>query len=187
MQPFCGLCGGRNNIGYHRCAPDAPGNDAPVRTVESAILQETAQELTTLRARVKELEALLDTPEIIDFAKAVQLEAAHQRKRWGSEHDAGKTDADWFWLIGYLSGKALHNPPPDDCKCPTVNQALRRLGLTLRPEDELAPEGLTTWHLKSCVTEKKLHRIVTIAAAAANWHAATLGQTNMRPGIEPPR
>ena len=26
----------------------------------------------------------------------------------GSEHDAGKAPADWFWLVGYLAGKALH-------------------------------------------------------------------------------
>ena len=38
------------------------------------------------------------------------VEAAHQRMRWPSEKDAGKTDADWFWLIGYLAGKALHKP-----------------------------------------------------------------------------
>ena len=34
--------------------------------------------------------------------------------------------------------------------------------------------------------KKRLHRIITVAAAACNWHAAILGQTNMRPGIEPP-
>jgi len=175
MQPFCGLCGGRNNIGYHSCAPGASGNDPP------------EQELKKLRARVAELEALVNTPEIINFAKAVQLEAAHQRKRWGSEHDAGKTDADWFWLIGYLGGKALNNPPPPDgeCGCPTNNRALRALGITVTPELENTPEGLAICHLEKCRTEKKLHRIITIAAAAANWHAATLGKTNMRPGIDP--
>lgn len=108
-------------------------------------------EVTALRARVAELEAAINTPELHDFAKAVALEAAHQRKRWPSGHDAGKTDADWFWLIGYLSGKALHNPP-----------------------NEMAPH------------DAKLHRIVTIAAAAANWHAAVAGDhTAMRPGIDP--
>lgn len=95
------------------------------------------------RAEVERLTALLNTPEIVDFAKAVQIEAAHQRERWGSEHDAGKTDADWFWLIGYLAGKALHNPPTDDGRTPE---------------------------------EARLHRIITVAAAAANWHAATLAQ-----------
>lgn len=55
----------------------------------------------------KRLDALVNTPELHDFAKAVPLEAAHQRERWGSAHDAGKTPADWFWLIGFLGGKAL--------------------------------------------------------------------------------
>lgn len=181
MQPFCGLCGGRNNIGYHSCRPQEPGNGAEDRV--------DVQELAKLRARVAELEAKLNTPEIVDFAKAVELEAAHQRERWGSAHDAGKTDADWFWLIGYLSGKALHNPPPDTnaCGCPTNNQLLQALGITVPPEMAASADGLATGHLKRCFTEKKLHRIVTIAAAAANWHAAILGLTNMRPGIEPPR
>jgi hypothetical protein len=145
------------------------------------------RELARLRARVQELEAQINTPEIFDFAKAVQLEAVHQRERWGTDHDAGKTDADWFWLIGYLSGKALHNPPPESgCGCPTNTQLLQALGLTVPPELALSADGLATGHLKKCFTEKKLHRIVTIAAAAANWHAAILGKTNMRPGIEPP-
>lgn len=52
----------------------------------------------------------LATPEIHDFLKAVEREALHQRDRWGAEHDAGKTDADWFWLIGYLAGKAINKP-----------------------------------------------------------------------------
>lgn len=52
----------------------------------------------------------LNTPEIDDFFEAVKKEAAYQRMHWGSEHDGGKTNADWFWLIGYLAGKALHNP-----------------------------------------------------------------------------
>lgn len=76
--------------------------------------------------------AKLNTPEILDFAKAVNLEAAHQRERWGIEHDTEKTDADWFWLVGYLCGKALHLP------------------------------------------EKRLHHLITAAAALANWHFYTV-------------
>ena len=60
-----------------------------------------------LRQEVERLRAQLNTPELHDFGRAVVLEAAHQRERWSSEHDAGKTPADWFWLIGYLAGKAL--------------------------------------------------------------------------------
>lgn len=49
---------------------------------------------------------IINTPETADFMAGVPLEAAHQRERWGAEHDAGKTPFDWFWLIGYLSQKA---------------------------------------------------------------------------------
>lgn len=66
-------------------------------------------ELESRYAQITELRALLDTPEIEDFVKAVKLEAAHQIERWGTVDDRGKTPADWFWLVGYLAGKALHS------------------------------------------------------------------------------
>lgn len=63
-----------------------------------------------LQREVERLRAERDTPHTLDFIKAVELEALYQRERWAAEHDAGKTDADWFWLIGHLAGKALHKP-----------------------------------------------------------------------------
>ena len=59
-------------------------------------------------AEVARLDALINNPHTDDFLEAVRTEAAHQRERWGSEHDAGKGAPDWFWLLGYLGGKALH-------------------------------------------------------------------------------
>jgi len=56
----------------------------------------------------------LNTPEINDFATGVLREAAHQRERWGDQHDAEKTDEEWFWLFGYLAGKALHSAKAGD-------------------------------------------------------------------------
>lgn len=49
---------------------------------------------------------IINTPETADFVDGVKREAAHQRERWGSDHDGGKTPFDWFWLIGYLAQKA---------------------------------------------------------------------------------
>lgn len=66
------------------------------------------------RAEAARLTALINTPELIDFEKAVQIEAVHQRERWGTEHDEGKTAPDWFWLLGYLAGKALHSDKVGD-------------------------------------------------------------------------
>lgn len=56
--------------------------------------------------RCAQLEALLNTPVTDDFDRAVPLESAHQRYRWGNNHDEKKDAFDWFWLIGYLSQKA---------------------------------------------------------------------------------
>lgn len=64
----------------------------------------TAQELLDF---IESYDDLLNTPEIEDFDKAVPLESAHQVIRWGTAHDVGKNPEDWFWLIGYLAGKAL--------------------------------------------------------------------------------
>lgn len=95
---------------------------------------------------IERLRAIVDSPDPRNFIAASEAEARFQKMEWTS--DGGKSDADWFWLIGYLAGKALHNPGGD--------------------------------------TEKRLHRITTIAAAAANWHAAVLGDDSMRPGMSGP-
>ena len=60
-------------------------------------------------AEAQRLTDLINTPVYHDFAGAVVLEAAHQRNRWGQEHDDQKDSPDWFWLIGYLAGKALRS------------------------------------------------------------------------------
>lgn len=83
----CPHCGGSGHRGDVAAAPAVEVDDAMV-------------ELERLRA-------LINSPELHDFAKGVSLEATHQRERWGSDHDAGKEPQDWFWLVGYLGGKAL--------------------------------------------------------------------------------
>jgi hypothetical protein len=64
-------------------------------------------EARVLADEIRVLRAERDTPHTRDFVKALQLEALHQRERWGAEHDAGKAPQDWFWLLGYLAGKAV--------------------------------------------------------------------------------
>ena len=58
---------------------------------------------------VDKLRKLINTPEIDLFLRAVHLEAVHQVERWGTVNDRAKRPADWFWLVGYLAGKALHS------------------------------------------------------------------------------
>lgn len=59
------------------------------------------------KAEYERLHALLNTPELLDFVKGVQVEAAHQRERWGKQHDSTKSPEEWLWVVGYLAGKAL--------------------------------------------------------------------------------
>lgn len=90
--------------------------------------RETVLELVR---EVKRLRKLIWTPHTAEFLEAVRIEAAHQRDRWSDGHDRMKDDSDWYWLLGWLIGKAVH--AKDD-------------------------------------REKRLHHIVTSAAALLNWH-----------------
>lgn len=65
-------------------------------------------EKDTRDIEIERLNKIINTPQSGDFLRSVSIEAEHQRQRWRSEHDAGKAAADWFWLVGYLAGKALH-------------------------------------------------------------------------------
>lgn len=49
-----------------------------------------------------------DKPITEDFLQGVVAEKDHQVRRWGTTQDRNKAPADWFWLLGYLGGKALH-------------------------------------------------------------------------------
>lgn len=113
-------------VAYYSYCPHGTGNPMGCGSCEPQ--RELREEVIRLRARVAELESLINTPQTEDFLSAVKNEVAHQRERWGKEHDEHKTPPDWFWLIGYLVGKALHKP------------------------------------------EKRLHHIITTAAALAHWH-----------------
>jgi hypothetical protein len=77
-------------------------------TSERAANELLTEENEKLRAEIDRINSILNAPEINNFVNGAALEAAHQRDRWGTASDAGKTPADWFWLIGYLAGKALH-------------------------------------------------------------------------------
>ena len=66
------------------------------------------REIAGLRSALANLASILDSPQTSNFLDALKVEAAHQVHRWGVEHDAGKAPEDWFWLLGYLAGKAVH-------------------------------------------------------------------------------
>lgn len=70
----------------------------------SGLSEDEARELV---AEVERLHGLINNPHTEQFLKAVRLEAAHQRERWGDAHDRQKSDADFFWTLGWLAGKAV--------------------------------------------------------------------------------
>lgn len=65
-------------------------------------------DLLEAKAERDRLHDLVNSPEVDGFLRGVHLEAVHQVERWGTAHDRAKRPADWFWLVGYLAGKALH-------------------------------------------------------------------------------
>jgi hypothetical protein len=49
----------------------------------------------------------INTPYTQNFLSSVAIEADHQIERWGAAHDRSKSAENWFWLVGFLAGKAL--------------------------------------------------------------------------------
>lgn len=84
----------------------------PLTLSDKAVLRQAIAALDSRASNAAEVERkairdeIINTPETADFMAGVPLEAAHQRERWGADHDAGKKPLDWFWLIGYLAQKA---------------------------------------------------------------------------------
>ncbi|MFM0226167.1 hypothetical protein [Paraburkholderia dipogonis] len=61
-----------------------------------------------LEARVAELNAIIHTPESGEFLKGVSIEAEYQRQLHGIDATEARFDwHQWFWVTGYLLGKAL--------------------------------------------------------------------------------
>ena len=124
-------------------------------------------------SEVIRLSAILNTPELIDFPKAVTLEAQHQLLKWGVADRAGKTPQDWFWLIGYLAGRALEHQKEAD-----------------RVEEQAGPNAQPGSIYGAAIAyhrEKAVHHTITVAAALSHWHASIVGKaTAMRPGHAEP-
>lgn len=93
----------------HGCVECLTSAEDNVRLLQKE-LRETKEKWYASNRCIQRLEAevaQMNTPHTKNFLEAVRLEAAHQHNRWTLDHDAGKAPQDWFWLLGYLSGKAL--------------------------------------------------------------------------------
>jgi hypothetical protein len=122
----------------------------------------------------RELHDLVNTPELVDFAKGVHLEAVHQEQRWGTADRRGKQPYEWFWLLSHLATRALEHH----------KEAERLVTSKADYEDE---EGSAFWALVDRQIahhrEKAAHHTITAAAVLAHWHAGVIGKhTAMQPG-----
>ncbi len=96
---------------WHDPHPDHSGIDAVLEVdlifpLNPSKFPALIEEVEKLRGENAVLKSKLNSPEILDFVSAIQREAAHQRERWGTQNDKGKSPEDWMWLIAYLSTKA---------------------------------------------------------------------------------
>lgn len=56
---------------------------------------------------------MADAPVTDDFWADSDEESVYQREYWGETHDADKDDSFWFWTLGHIVGKAIHDPTQD--------------------------------------------------------------------------
>jgi hypothetical protein len=90
--------------------------------VDAALLADALNEMApatsahnqALKDEIARLTGILNTPAIEPFAGAVVAEAQHQVFRWGADHDETKDAFDWYWLLGYLAGKAARSAQTQD-------------------------------------------------------------------------
>lgn len=135
------------------------------------LLQAEHEALLEIKAKYEALLAVINKPELIDFDKAVVLEAAHQVEKWGKSDREGKTPTDWYWLVGHLAGRALEH-----------HKEAERLSKVFDMPKIVFERGIN--HHR----EKATHHTITAAAALRNWHAYSRGISElMRPGIATPK
>lgn len=72
-------------------------------------VEQIRRERDDAKHNLVEASRLWEGPETDDWLQGVRKEAAHQTARWGVEGEDGKDWTDFFWLVGYLTGKALRS------------------------------------------------------------------------------
>jgi len=138
------------------------------------MIESTAEyeRLLAAAAERDKLLAIINTPELIDFPKAVMLEAQHQEHRWGTTDRESKDPKAWFWLLSHLASRALAH-----------HTEAERLTKTELPT--CAPESQSHEQISRIVAfhrEKAVHHAITSAAVLAHWHASIVGKhTAMMP------
>ncbi|CAN5534111.1 hypothetical protein BH09PSE4_BH09PSE4_22870 [soil metagenome] len=136
------------------------------------MLAEDEAERAALISMREQLRAeIINAPEIADFMAGVPLEAAHQRERWPSRHDAGKQPEDWLFLIGYLAGKA--------CSAQRLGDTEKALHHTIS-----SAAALANWHLALSGTDTRMRPGIASpaweASALRHFHSGNPGRRQWR-------
>lgn len=63
------------------------------------------QEIDNLKKRVKQLESLINNPEVEDFTRGFKIEQAHQTERWGIVLEEQKPPHHYILVFNKLLGK----------------------------------------------------------------------------------
>lgn len=127
-------------------------------------------------ATARELHELVNTPELVDFANGVHLEAVHQEQRWGSADRKSKQPYEWFWLLSHLATRALEHHKEAERLLAAIGKAAESGELT--DGSRRFAERTVAHH-----REKAAHHTITAAAVLAHWHAGVIGKhTAMEPG-----
>lgn len=96
-------------INEGRTANIKPDGTVEIGEPGSQLIADLVAQIEGYRQEIGRLNGLINSPEVNDFIEGVRREAAHQRERWGAAHDRSKSAQNWFWLVGYLAGKALRS------------------------------------------------------------------------------
>lgn len=133
-------------------------------------MEDIIRERDRLAGELAALQALINNPQTDQFLRATKNELIHQVQRWGTVSDRAKEPQDWFWLVGYLAGKALHH-----------HKAAESQGQEV---DRQKAAGIECGALVAALNrEKALHHTISTAAALGNWFLAIkLGPQDMAPG-----
>lgn len=138
------------------------------------------QRFEAAEAERARLHDLVNTPELVNFPKAVHLEAVHQVERWGKDDRTSKVPEDWHWLMAHLAGRALAH-----------HKEAERLQSKLEIWNLRSPHAkLFLAELREQIAfhrEKAVHHCITSAAVLSHWHASVLGLASLNPGHDSAR
>lgn len=91
---------------HQQLQPGTYNGSAPTRTVKVYAAPLPAADDT--HAELRRLNAIIHSPESNEFLKGASIEAEYQRQLHGVDETDSRYDwQQWFWVTGYLLGKAL--------------------------------------------------------------------------------